>query len=141
MRLFSICILILWNCGGPPRPEMLPVPEEKKEIPLEQVQEELNSENPQVRAQAILEISNRMHKPSLNKIRNLLKNDVNPAVKGTAAIALGTWKDKISIPEIIKLFSKDSGVAPEILLEALARMGDPSCANTILLFYNLRIIL
>lgn len=75
-----------------------------------------------------------MYKPSLGKIRNLLKNDVNPAVKGTAAIALGTWKDKTSIPEIIKLFSKDSGVTPEILLEALARMGDPSCANTILPF-------
>ncbi|EMO07276.1 hypothetical protein LEP1GSC116_4799 [Leptospira interrogans serovar Icterohaemorrhagiae str. Verdun HP] len=40
-----------------------------------------------------------MYKPSLGKIRNLLKNDVNPAVKGTAAIALGTWKDKTSIPE------------------------------------------
>lgn len=30
MRLFSICIFILWSCEGPPRPEMLPVPEEKK---------------------------------------------------------------------------------------------------------------
>ncbi|MBE8388593.1 HEAT repeat domain-containing protein, partial [Leptospira interrogans serovar Pomona] len=68
---------------------MLPVPEEKKEITLEQVQEELNSENPQVKAQAILEISNRLYKPSLGKIRNLLKNDVNPAVKGTAASKLG----------------------------------------------------
>lgn len=134
MRLFLICILILWNCEGPSKPEMLPVPEEKKEIPLEQIQEELNSENPQVRAQAILGIPNELFKPYLGKIRNLLKNDVSPAVKGTAAIALGTWKDRVSIPEIIKLFSKDSGVTPEILLEALARMGDPSCANAILPF-------
>ncbi len=80
MRLFSNCIFILWSCEGPPRPEMLPVPEVKKEIPLEQVQVEFNSENPQVRAQANLEISNRMYKASLGKIRNLLKNDVNPAV-------------------------------------------------------------
>lgn len=32
MRLFLICILILWNCEGPSKPEMLPVPEEKKKF-------------------------------------------------------------------------------------------------------------
>ncbi|PJZ56462.1 HEAT repeat domain-containing protein [Leptospira barantonii] len=113
---------------------MLPVADEKKEIPLEQLQEELNSQNPQIRAQAILELSNRDHRPSLNRIRNLLKEDSNPAVKGTAAIALGTWKDKISTSEIVKLFDVKSGVTTDIVLEALARMQDPNSAKVILPF-------
>lgn len=133
--LFLIFVLsILGNCGGPPRPDMLPVADEKKEIPLEQLQEELNSQNPQIRAQAILELSNRDHKPSLYRIRDLLKNDTNPAVKGTAAIALGTWKDKTSASEIEKLFDVKSGVTADIVLEALARMEDPNAAKVILPF-------
>lgn len=134
MRSLLLCTLILYSCEGPPKPEMLPVPEERKEIPLEKIQEELNSENPQIRAQAILELSNISHKRSLSKIRNLLKNDMNPAVKGTAAIVLGAWKDRASIPEIIKLFSNESGVTPDIVLEALARMKDASSAKVILPF-------
>lgn len=134
MRSLLLCTLILCSCEGPPKPEMLPVPEEKKEVPLEKVQQELNSENPRIRAQAILELSNRSHKPSLNKIRSLLKTDTNPAVKGTAAIVLGTWKDRVSVPEIVKLFSNGSGVTPDIVLEALARMEDASSAKVILPF-------
>ncbi|WP_036096215.1 HEAT repeat domain-containing protein [Leptospira weilii] len=113
---------------------MLPVPEEETEIPLEQIREELNSSNPRIRAQAILELSNINHKPSLNKIRKLLKTDPNPAVRGTAAIALGTWKDRVSTSEIINLLSNGSGVTPDIVLEALARMENSSSAKAILPF-------
>ncbi|TGN00820.1 HEAT repeat domain-containing protein [Leptospira yasudae] len=134
MRLLLILLFILWSCGGPPRPDMLPVAETKPELPLEQILKELNSENPQIRAQAILEVSNRDYKPSISVVRNLLKNETNPAVKGTAAIALGTWKDGVSTSEIVKLFSSESGVTPDIVMEALARMEDSSTAKVILPF-------
>ncbi len=138
MRLFLFCTLILWSCEGPSKPDMLPVPEEKTEIPLEQIREELNSSDPRIRAQAILELSNRDDKPSLDKIRNLLKTDTNPAARGTAAIVLGTWKDRVSIPEIINLLSNGSGVTPDIVLEALARMEDSSSAKAVLPFLQSR---
>ncbi|RHX87691.1 hypothetical protein DLM78_01460 [Leptospira stimsonii] len=134
MQLFLIILIFILSCGGPPRPDMLPVAEERKEIPLEQILSELKSQNPQLRAQAILELSNRNHKASLNQIRDLLKSDSNPAVKGTAAIALGTWKDNSSLSEIVRLFKPESGVTPDIVMEAISRMENPSAASSVLPF-------
>ncbi|PJZ61123.1 hypothetical protein CH376_14795 [Leptospira adleri] len=134
MQLFLIVLTFILSCGGPPRPDLLPVADERKEVPLEQILSELKSQNPQLRAQAILELSNRNHKASLNQIRELLKNDSNPAVKGTAAIALGTWKDNSSLSEVIKLFKPESGVTPDIVMEAVSRMENPSSASSVLPF-------
>ncbi|MDV6234101.1 HEAT repeat domain-containing protein [Leptospira ellisii] len=134
MRSFSFFLIILLGCGGPPRPDLLPVSEDKKEIPLEQILEESVSQNPQIKAQAILELANRNHRPSLNLVRNALKTDSNPAVRGTAAIALGTFKDLSSVSEIVKLFDANSGVSPDIVMESLARMESPSAAYAILPF-------
>ncbi|XDD50326.1 HEAT repeat domain-containing protein [Leptospira sp. WS92.C1] len=134
MRLFLVGLIFLLSCGGPPKPDLLPVVDEKKEVPLEQILTELDSQNPQIRAQAILELSHRNHKPSLNRIRNFLKNDSNSGVRGTAAIVLGTWKDSASIPDVIGLFAPNSGVTPDIVMEALARMENPVSARSILPF-------
>ncbi|TGK28083.1 HEAT repeat domain-containing protein [Leptospira gomenensis] len=134
MKLFYFFLIILLGCGGPPRPDLLPVPEDKKEIPLEQILEESTSSNPQIKAQAILELANRNHRPSLNFIRQVLKKETNPAVRSTAAIALGTLKDRASLSEIVKLFDVNSGISPDIVMESLARMEDPNAAYSILPF-------
>jgi HEAT repeat protein len=118
-------------CKGPDKPDSLPVIQEEPMKTKEELTRDLKSANFYERSQAIVEIAKTKDKSFLPDIRNLLKKDSNPAVKGSAAIALGEFGDTTSTPDIINLF-KDKDISTDTVLDALTRMKDPTAVNSII---------
>lgn len=118
-------------CKGPDKPDSLPVIQEEPMKTKEELTRDLKSANFYERSQAIVEIAKTKDKRFLPDIRNLLKKDSNPAVKGSAAIALGEFGDTTSTPDIINLF-KDKDISTDTVLDALTRMKDPTAVNSII---------
>ncbi|MBE7410611.1 MAG: HEAT repeat domain-containing protein [Leptospiraceae bacterium] len=116
-------VMTLFFCSGPPKPDYLPVPVEEVRS-NEEIEKSLWSEEWSEKTQAIVELSQRNYRKVIPKIRVFLK-DKNPAVRGTSAIALGTYQDKESTIAIGKMIQNDKEVTSDILIDALARMKDP----------------
>ncbi|MCC6275924.1 MAG: HEAT repeat domain-containing protein [Leptospiraceae bacterium] len=115
-------MLSVFFCSGPPKPDYLPVPVEEVR-PIEEFEKALQSDVWSERSQAIVELSQRNYRKVIPQIRKLL-SDTNPAVRGTSALALGTYQDKESTIAIGKMIQRDKDVTPDILMDALARMKD-----------------
>lgn len=133
--LLSIfCFLLFYifmNCGGPPKPSRDKNKEAiGKEKTVDDLVKDLSSEQPTTKAQAMVALSERGHRGSIDTFRKLLKEDKNPAVRGSAAIALGNLQDKESTQDIVALLD-DEKVVPDIVLDALTRMKDPTAAEAI----------
>ncbi|MCB1193378.1 MAG: HEAT repeat domain-containing protein [Leptospiraceae bacterium] len=132
MFFLPILIILFINvCGGPPKPSN----EKNNEVisqekTVDELIKDLNSEQPSTRAQAMIALSERNNKESIEIIRKLLKEDKNAAVRGSAALALGNLQDKESTKDIVALL-KDKDITPDIVLDALTRMKDPSAADSI----------
>lgn len=130
-KLFYILFVVLFFCKGPDRPANLPTPEEPRLRTKEEITKDLDSSNWSDRSQAIVDVSRIADKSFLPKLRELLKSDPNPAVRGSAAIALGDLQDRTSTSAIINMFQKDKDVTTDIILDALTRMKDPAAVSSI----------
>lgn len=92
---------------------------------------ELQSPLPLVRAQAALAAAQADDRASVPPLRELLAKDTQPNVRAAAALALGTMHDQTSTASIAALLRGSAGVGPDIVLEALVRMGDPRAAAAV----------
>ncbi|MBK8399316.1 MAG: HEAT repeat domain-containing protein [Leptospiraceae bacterium] len=134
-NLTVILFYLLLFCKGPDKPGILPVIQEEPMKTKDELLRDIKSNNWYERSQTIVEMAKTKDKTFLPEIRTLLKNDSNPAVRGSAALALGDFEDKISTPDIVKLFqSKD--ISTDTILDALTRMKDPTAANSIIPFLD-----
>lgn len=116
------------------QPEMPPaLPSERS---LEAVRQDLTSPLPVVRAQAVVALAQMQDKDSVPPLRTLLHSDASAAVRGVAAIALGSFKDSTSTTAIASLLAPGQDVSPDVVLDALGRMGDPAGAAAVLPFLN-----
>lgn len=133
MKLLSIFLLfaLFSYCKGPDKPDILPTIQEEPMKTKEELTRALNSANWQDRSLALVEIAKVKDTNFLPDIRSLLKNDPNPAVRGSAALALADLEDKHSTKDIVNLF-KDNEITPDIVLDALTRMKDNTAANAII---------
>ena len=129
--IFLVLLAFISYCKGPDKPDSLPVISEEPMKTKEELTQNLKSPNFYERSQALVEITKTKDKSFLPEIRNLLKKDPNPAVKGSAAIALGEFGDTVSTPDIVNLF-KDKDISTDTVLDALTRMKDPSAGNSII---------
>lgn len=122
-----LTILLLCFCSGPPAPEPSPT-EHMEEIrkPNEIIQD-LSSEDTGAKRQAILECMEYSIKGCIPILRTSITNDKDPGVRSVSAIALGEFQDRASISKIVKL-KNDPDIYPEIIIDAFARMQDPSAA-------------
>lgn len=132
--LWGIIILFMFFFCGPPKP--IPNPDNpRSELPAKSEAEllaDLDSPEWSDRTEAILELASIPSERYIPRFRSLLKEDPNPNVRGTAAIALGEVHDKESTPAIIELLKPDSGISADIVLDALFRMEDVRAAKPIL---------
>lgn len=129
--LLFVILFLFSNCKGPDKPSALPVIQEEPMKTKEELLRELKSNQWNERSQAIVEIAKSKDKTYIPELRSLLKKDSNPAVRGSAALALGDFEDKASTQDITKLFL-DKEISTDIVLDALTRMKDPSAANSII---------
>ncbi|TGM10820.1 HEAT repeat domain-containing protein [Leptospira selangorensis] len=117
-------------CFGPPRPDLLPEIQEEEVPSLEQVVSDLKSQNPRTRAQAILELASRNERKFIPIGREWMRSS-EEITKGPAILALGIWKDRTSLPEILNFLHPKSGIDIGTVLEAIARMEDPQAGNRV----------
>lgn len=103
---------------------------------LDDVRQDLTSALPVVRAQAVVALAQMQNKDSIVFLRALLHDDPSAAVRGVAAIALGSMKDTASTAAISALLSHDQDISPDVVLDALGRMGDPAGAAAVLPYLN-----
>lgn len=89
---------------------------------------QLRSTNGMERAQAVLAAAQAQDHASVTVLRELLAQDKQSNVRAAAALALGSLRDTRSTPAIAALLQGSSGVGPDIVLDALVRMGDPQGA-------------
>jgi len=129
--LMVIGIVFFSFCKGPDKPDSLPTIQEEPMKTKEELTRTLNSANWQDRSLALVEIAKIKDTNFLPEIRSLLKNDPNPAVRASAALALADLQDKNSTKDIVNLF-KDKDITPDIVLDSLTRMKDSSAANAII---------
>lgn len=130
IKIIPILFLLL-TCKGPDKPDTLPTIKEPPMKTKEELKRDLSSANFYDRSQALVEIGKLKDKEFIPEIKKLLKKDVNPAVRGSAAIALGELEDKSSTGDIIELF-KDKEISTDVVLDALTRMKDPVSTNSII---------
>lgn len=90
---------------------------------------QLHSANAMERAQAALSVAQAQDQASVATVRALLAADQPPNVRAAAALALGSLRDTRSTAAIAGLLQGHSGVGPDIVLDALVRMGDPQGAT------------
>ncbi len=128
---FIFILFLISNCKGPDKPDSLPVIQEEPMKTKEELMQNLKSTNFYERSQALVEIAKTKDKSFLLEIRTLLKKDSNPAVKGSAALALGEFGDTTSTPDIVSLF-KDKDISTDTVLDSLTRMKDPAAVNSII---------
>ncbi|EQA34984.1 HEAT repeat protein [Leptospira inadai serovar Lyme str. 10] len=129
--IFFILILFGPKCSGPPKPDLYPDIQEREPASLEQLETDLRSENSQRKAQAILELADRNERKYIPDIRRLM-NGPDRTLHGPAVLALGIYKDRPSISNILNFLNENSGVGQDTVLEALARMEDPSIGSKLL---------
>ena len=129
--IFLVLLAFISYCKGPDKPDSLPVIKEEPMKTKEELSQNLKSPNFYERSQALVEIAKTKDKSFLPEIRILLKKDPNPAVKGSAALALGDFGDTVSTPDIVNLF-KDKDISTDTVLDALTRMKDPTAVNSII---------
>ncbi|WP_243393193.1 HEAT repeat domain-containing protein [Leptospira perolatii] len=129
-------VFFLSSCGGPPKPTTAPEVIEADPLTIEQLETDLRSGIPQQKAQAILELADRGERKYIPIARKFLKEERDSAVKSSAAIALGVYKDAISLSPILDLLQKGSEVEVSTVLEAVARMESPGAASRILFLLN-----
>ncbi len=119
---------------GPPKPREVPgdVPGEEPIPPYTELQTRLGSEVWGERSGAILEIMRGEYREAEPELRRLLTEDPHPAVRQTAALALGDFQARAAGPTIGRMLVGDKETSPEFLMDALARMGDPANARFVL---------
>ncbi len=133
--LFFLCIFG-WACSGPPKPDTLPEVQEEEPPSLEQLESDLLSPNQRLRSQALLELAKRNERKFIPLAREILKSGTDTLPKGSAALALGIWKDRPSLSFILQLLRPNSGVDIGTVLESVARMEDPNAGYRIAALLN-----
>lgn len=123
------------GCFGPPRPDLLPEVQEEGEQSLEELESDLKSQNPRMRSQAILELASRNERKYIPIAREWMRSS-DETTKGPAILALGIWKDKSSLTEIVNFLDPKSGVDTGTVLEAISRMEDPQAGNRVAALLN-----
>ncbi|GBF38724.1 PBS lyase HEAT-like repeat protein [Leptospira johnsonii] len=123
------------GCFGPPRPDLLPEIQEEEGPSLEQLASDLKSQNPRTRAQAILELASRNEKKFIPIAREWMRSS-EEITKGPAILALGIWKDRSSLPEILNFLDPKSGIDLGTILESISRMEDPQAGNRVAALLN-----
>ncbi|TGK43494.1 HEAT repeat domain-containing protein [Leptospira andrefontaineae] len=121
---------LMLGCFGPPRPDLLPEAEEEESPSLEQVVSDLKSQNPRMRSQAILELASLNERKYIPIAREWMRSS-EKITKGPAILALGIWKDKSSLPEILNFLDPKSEIDIATVLESIARMEDPGAGNRV----------
>ncbi|PKA16852.1 hypothetical protein CH363_05500 [Leptospira haakeii] len=121
---------LTFGCFGPPRPELLPEIQEEEVPSLEQVVSDLKSQNPRTKAQAIIELASRNERKFIPIAREWMRSS-EEITRGPAILALGIWKDRTSLPEILNFLHPKSGIDIGTVLEAIARMEDPQAGNRV----------
>ncbi len=112
---------------GPPKPTELPKPNiEKNKRNFSEILKDLDSKDWNTRSLALAEITNGRYVEGVKEVRKFLK-DPHPVVRGSAALALGEFQDKVSLPNIIQLLN-DKDVPKDVIVDALRRMKEPSSA-------------
>nr|WP_246050476.1 HEAT repeat domain-containing protein [Leptospira langatensis] len=129
--LFSFLVLLEIGCMGPPKPDLLPEIQEEEPPSLEKLESDLKGENPRLRSLALLELAKRNERRFIPIAREILRSGKEPLTKAPAVLALGIWKDRSSLAEILKLLHPKSGVDMETVLESISRMEDPSAGNQV----------
>lgn len=134
--LASLSVLLL-QCG-PPLPDAAPElrREEAPLRPFDQVEPDLKSAEWSVRSNAILEIMRGEYRQATPALLRLLESDPHPAVRQTAALALGQFKERRAGPLIARLLRTDRAVTADYLVDALVRLGDPANAGAIVPLLN-----
>lgn len=110
----------------------LSAPPEPAVRTLVELQQDLQSPQAPVRAQAVLALTQQQDAAALPTLRSLLQRDPSAAVRGVAAIGLGALQDRESTSAIAQLLVHDREIAADVLVDALARMADPAGAAAVL---------
>ncbi|MCC5813640.1 MAG: HEAT repeat domain-containing protein [Leptospira sp.] len=105
-------------------PEKSPQEEKFPEKSSEEILKSFQSDNPVERREAILDCMEWDIKKCIPELRKRIVNDSDLGVKSVAAVALGEFQDKQSIPAIVNL-KKNPDIFPETIIDALSRMEDP----------------
>lgn len=147
-KVYSVFIMLLLSCMfgaaafgltlgcfGPPRPDLLPEVQEEEIPSIGQVASDLKSQNPRTRAQAILELASRNERKFIPIAREWMRSS-EEITKGPSILALGIWKDRSSLPEILNFLNPRSGIDLGTVLEAIARMEDPLAGNRVASLLN-----
>lgn len=135
--LFSLTVQTVFFCG-PPKPREVPgdVRGEEPISPYNVLQARLTSEVWNERSGAILEIIRGDYRQAIPELTRLLTKDPHPAVRQTAALALGDFQAKAAGPIIGRMIKADIETGPDFLMDALARLGDASNARFVLPMLN-----
>ncbi|HMV42557.1 MAG TPA: HEAT repeat domain-containing protein [Leptospiraceae bacterium] len=131
IKLLFLFLISLISCKGPDKPDTLPTIKESPMKTKEEIKRDLKSTNFYERSQALVEIGKLKEKEFIPEIKQLLKKDPNPAVRGSAALCLAELEDKSSTLDIIDLF-KDKDISTDVVLDALTRMKDPQAIPSII---------
>ncbi|MGJ4746805.1 HEAT repeat domain-containing protein [Leptospira sp. SA-E8] len=123
------------GCFGPPRPELLPEVQEEEGPSLEELVSDLKSQNQRLRSQAILELASRNERKFIPIAREWMRSS-EESTRGPAILALGIWKDRSSLPEILNFLDPKSGLDIGTVLESIARMEDPQAGNRVAALLN-----
>ncbi|TGK01128.1 HEAT repeat domain-containing protein [Leptospira semungkisensis] len=129
--ILLLALLFGSGCMGPPKPDLLPEIQEEEPPSTEQLESDLKSENTRLRSLALLELAKRNERKFIPVAREILHSKKDPLSKAPAVLALGIWKDKVSLPEIIRLLHSKSEIDIETVLESISRMEDPSAGNQV----------
>ncbi|MEQ9363727.1 MAG: HEAT repeat domain-containing protein, partial [Leptospirales bacterium] len=84
------------------------------------------------RSGAILEIIRGEYRQAVPELTRLLTQDPHPAVRQTAALALGDFQARAAGPIIGRMITADKETGPDFLMDALSRLGDPANARFVL---------
>ncbi|PJZ76926.1 HEAT repeat domain-containing protein [Leptospira neocaledonica] len=131
----AVVFSLTLGCFGPPRPDLLPEIQEEEIPSLEQLVSDLKSQNPRMRSQAILELASRNERKFIPLAREWMRSSED-ITRGPAILALGIWKDKSSLSEILNFLDPKSGVDLGTILESIARMEDPQAGNRVASLLN-----
>ncbi len=135
LMLGAVVFSLNFGCFGPPRPDLLPEVQEEEIPSLEQIVSDLKSQNPRTRAQAILELASRNERKYIPTAREWMRSSEKITI-GPAILALGIWKDRSSLPEILNFLDPKSGVDIGTVLESIARMEDSQAGNRVSTLLN-----
>ncbi|MCR9141673.1 MAG: HEAT repeat domain-containing protein [bacterium] len=134
LLLLLLTVLPVFFFCGPPKPREVPgtVRGEEPIPPYNVLEARLKSEVWGERSGAILEIMRGEYRQAVPELTRLLTQDPHPAVRQTAALALGDFQARAAGPAIGRMITGDTETGPDYLMDALARMGDPANARYVL---------